>query len=314
MPGAFISYRREDSAGYAGRLFDILSSRIGREQTFMDIDAIEGGDRFTSVISQKIDAADVLLALIGPRWLAPAGARRRLDDPADFVRLEIGRALERGIRVIPVLVGGATIPSASDLPGDLRPLSERQAMEIRDSDFHIDAQQLADVVVRTMERSGALPATRKRRKFPELAAWAVIVLTLLVSGVLLLQRSRQPAAEQARARLSEAPAAGNWTASVSYDWGANYTERFVLEVHGSEVSGTAGFLGRPRSIEQGKVTGDRISFVTSSLTMTSAESDPVRDTHHYTGTIGGDRIEFTMRTDSSVSPHEPIHFTAARAD
>ena len=113
MPGVFISYRREDSAAYAGRLFDILSTEFGRENTFMDLDTIQGGDDFSVVIERKLDVSDALLAVIGAHWLSvtePNGGRR-LDNASDFVRVEIGKALERGIRVIPVLVGGGD-PSA----------------------------------------------------------------------------------------------------------------------------------------------------------------------------------------------------------
>ena len=112
----------------------------------MDLDTIEGGDDFIAVIEAKINLSDVLLAVIGTRWLTvtEANGGRRLDNPGDFVRNEIGKALERGIRVIPVLVGGAVMPRADELPDELRALSERQAVDIRDSHFHADAQQLAD--------------------------------------------------------------------------------------------------------------------------------------------------------------------------
>jgi TIR domain len=141
MPGGFISYRRDDSGGYAGRLFDILSAQFGKENTYMDLDTIEGGDDFIAVIEAKINLSDVLLAVIGTRWLTVTeqNGARRLDNPGDFVRNEIGKALERGIRVIPVLVGGAIMPRADELPDDLRALSERQAVDIRDSHFHADA-------------------------------------------------------------------------------------------------------------------------------------------------------------------------------
>ncbi len=107
MPGVFISYRREDSAAYAGRLFDILSAEFGPQNTFMDVDDIKGGDNFTTVIDRSLDVSDALLAVIGSRWLTVTeqNGGRRLDNPSDFVRVEIAKALERGIRVIPVLVG-----------------------------------------------------------------------------------------------------------------------------------------------------------------------------------------------------------------
>ena len=131
MPGVFISYRREDSAAYAGRLFDILSAEFGADNTFMDVDDIKGGDDFTTVIERKLGMSDALVAVIGEHWLTvtePNGGRR-LDNPNDFVRIEIAKALERGIRVIPVLVGGATLPHPSDLPDNLKALCERQAVE-----------------------------------------------------------------------------------------------------------------------------------------------------------------------------------------
>ena len=148
MSGVFISYRRDDSSGYAGRLFDILSVHLGRENTYMDLDTIRGGDNFATVIEEKISQCDVLLAVIGERWLTSTGenGRRRLDMANDFVRLEIAKALERGVRVIPVLVGGATMPHQDDLPDDLRPLSVHQAMDLRDAHFHADVDQLVDLL------------------------------------------------------------------------------------------------------------------------------------------------------------------------
>ena len=114
----------------------------------MDLDTIRGGDNFVTVIEEKISQCDVLLAVIGERWLTSTGenGRRRLDMTNDFVRLEIAKALERGVRVIPVLVGGATMPHQDDLPDDLRPLSFHQAMDLRDAHFHADVEQLMDLL------------------------------------------------------------------------------------------------------------------------------------------------------------------------
>ncbi|HEY0795340.1 MAG TPA: toll/interleukin-1 receptor domain-containing protein, partial [Acidisarcina sp.] len=151
MSGVFISYRREDSGGYAGRLFDILSARFGKENTFMDVDAISGGDNFVTVIEQKVGLCDVLLAVIGERWLTVTDEKgtRRLDNPGDFVSLEISKALERGVRVIPILVSKATMPRQADLPEDLRALSLREAVELRDEYFRDDANRLVDLLART---------------------------------------------------------------------------------------------------------------------------------------------------------------------
>jgi hypothetical protein len=324
MPGVFLSYRREDSSGYTGRLFDILSARFGRENTYMDLDTIEGGDDFASVINQKIGVSDVLIAVIGDRWLTvtEANGARRLDNPHDFVRIEIAEALQHGIRVIPVLVGGASLPHAQDLPDDLRPLWERQAIEIRDSHFHQDAQQLTHVLESILHGSGFRPAKwNVKRLIPALLVGAAVIIG---SGVLLF-RERQPAktealpgvdAAGARADVSpttpqaDAKIAGKWVATVKYDWGGTYQEKFDFELDGQELSGTAGLLGAARAIQEGKVAGNRITFVTK--TLTALGSDQSEDTHSYKGIIEGNAIRFTMTTASRAAEHTPIHFIATR--
>src|ERR1700733_11546405 len=108
----FISYRREEGRWSARSLYDRLTARFGRKQLFMDIDGIAPGDDFAKVIEQKVGECEVLIAVIGTRWLTSGDELqgRRLDNPEDFVRMEIATALRRGIRVIPVLVDGALIP------------------------------------------------------------------------------------------------------------------------------------------------------------------------------------------------------------
>ena len=132
MDGIFISYRRDDSAGYAGRLYDRLSAHFGADQVFMDVEGIELGTDFVTAIEQAVGSCKVLIVVIGDEWLSTtdAAGRRRLDDPHDFVRLETRVALEREIRVVPVLVGGALMPRTEELPDELKSLARRQAIEI----------------------------------------------------------------------------------------------------------------------------------------------------------------------------------------
>jgi hypothetical protein len=113
MGGIFISYRREDSAGWTGRLSEHLRGVFGAESIFMDIDTIQPGTDFTEALQTAVSSCDVLLAMIGPEWATATNASgtRRLEDPTDWVRTEIATALKRKIRVIPVLVGGASVPS-----------------------------------------------------------------------------------------------------------------------------------------------------------------------------------------------------------
>jgi len=153
VPGRiFVSYRHEETAYPAGWLFDRLVGHFGRDQIFKDIDSIELGDDFIEVITAAVGACDVLLALIGDQWLTMTGqdGRRRLDDPHDFVRLEIEAALTRNVRVIPILVEGARMPRADELPASLATLVRRQALELSPSRFDSDTRRLLKVLGRAI--------------------------------------------------------------------------------------------------------------------------------------------------------------------
>src|SRR6266496_2177474 len=144
----FINYRREDTAPYAGRLYDRLIARFGGNQVFIDIDQIEPGEDFVEVINRKVGTCDIAIVAIGPNWLRAidASGKRRLDDEEDFVRMEIVAALQRNIRVIPVLVGGAQMPRKQDLPEALAPLSRRNAIELSETRFHADVKRLIEAI------------------------------------------------------------------------------------------------------------------------------------------------------------------------
>jgi hypothetical protein len=144
----FINYRREDTAPYAGRLYDRLVAHFGEDQVFMDIDQIEPGEDFVEVINRKVGACEIAIISIGPKWLSVTDAtgQRRLDDSEDLVRIEILAALDRKIRVIPVLVGGASMPRRQDLPEALAPLSRRNAIELSEMRFHADVSRLIEAI------------------------------------------------------------------------------------------------------------------------------------------------------------------------
>jgi DNA polymerase III delta prime subunit len=148
----FISYRREDAAYPAGWLFDRLADRYGAGQVFKDVDSIELGDNFVEVITRAVGSCDVLLALIGREWLTTADdhGRRRLDSRDDFVRLEIEAALARRVRLIPILVDGAKMPRAEELPDSLAELVHRQALELSPARFAFDTSRLLKVLDQTL--------------------------------------------------------------------------------------------------------------------------------------------------------------------
>jgi hypothetical protein len=126
-------------------LYDRLADRFGDDQIFMDVDTIQLGADFAEVIGQAVGTCQVLLVLIGPQWLTVTGVngRRRLDDPDDFVRLEIEAALERDLRVVPILIGGTVMPRSQELPNSLAPLTRRNAFALRHDSFRADADRLA---------------------------------------------------------------------------------------------------------------------------------------------------------------------------
>ena len=152
MEGIFISYRREESAGHAGRIYDRLREKFGKDRVFMDVSAIEPGVDFVEAIDRAVGACAVLLVVIGRNWLActDAAGRRRLDDPKDFIRLEVGAALRRSIRVIPVLVQGAAMPREEGLPEELKLLARRNAIEINDTHWESDLAQLVETLERVL--------------------------------------------------------------------------------------------------------------------------------------------------------------------
>ncbi|HTE14795.1 MAG TPA: TIR domain-containing protein [Burkholderiales bacterium] len=176
MTTIFISYRRDDAAAYAGRLYDGLRERYGEDHVFMDVDRIQPGENFATVIERSVQNADVMLAVIGETWLTVTNEsrQRRLDDPEDFVRLELKAALDKGRRVIPVLVGGASMPAEHALPPVLRRLAGVQAVTMSNERWDYDAERLT----RSIDTGGK---SASRRKW----FWGVAGLAL-VAGMLAL--------------------------------------------------------------------------------------------------------------------------------
>jgi hypothetical protein len=150
--GIFISYRRQDEPNFAGRLYDRLAGHFGRDAVFMDVDTIDLGVDFAEVIDQSLARCRVMIVVIGSAWLGALDedGDRRLDNPDDYVRLEIERALASDTRVIPVLVEGATIPKSTQLPPSLASLSRRNGIAMAHASFTSDASRLIDTLDRIL--------------------------------------------------------------------------------------------------------------------------------------------------------------------
>jgi hypothetical protein len=171
MMRIFISYRRTDTAAYAGRLHDYLRAYFGDDNVFMDVTNIPAGADFVEYLETTIRSADVVLPVIGPTWLSagdPPGSR--LQDPNDMVRHEVGAALRSGKRVIPILIDGTPMPKVDQLPDDLMALSRRNAHEVRHTSFETDVQGLInkidpdgtqDVMAKPVQPSNYVPTSYK---------------------------------------------------------------------------------------------------------------------------------------------------------
>jgi hypothetical protein len=185
MPGIFINYRRDDAPGVAGRLYDHLARKFTRGRLFIDVDAIKPGLDFVKQLDTQVSQCDALLAVIGPHWLTATDnkGKRRLDDPHDYVRIEIASALKRDIPVIPVLIDGAEMPAEADLPEDLAPLARRHALELRHTRFASDA----DAIVSALHT--VLPETKEKRVLPLVAA-AVLALLLIAGAIWWLEKPK----------------------------------------------------------------------------------------------------------------------------
>lgn len=177
----FLSYRREDASGHAGRLYDALAARFGDENVFIDVDTIDPGVDFAEAITRAVGGCDALIALIGRQWLTATDeeGRRRLDDPQDFVRLELEAALEREVVVIPAYVQEAEPPRADRLPASLAPLARRQGADLRDVGWRDDVRRL----ISRLEESASAPrepAWRPNRK--SLAVAGVVGAAVLAAA------------------------------------------------------------------------------------------------------------------------------------
>jgi len=207
MGSIFLSYRREDSEGQAGRLYDDLVAVFGPDSVFMDVAAIQPGRDFRKSIDQSLNSCGVFLSLIGKSWLTAkdTSGQRRLDDPADFVRIETGAALKRDIPVIPVLVQGASAPKPDQLSDDLKELAFRNAVELTHARWDSDIEVLIKALRPYISQSGPEPEPvqpgSKLRATKSLTA--IAVLLVIVIGLALYLRPGKKVADNSANRPAE---------------------------------------------------------------------------------------------------------------
>jgi len=313
-PFVFISYRRDDSAGHAGRLEEALERACGEGSVFRDVRDIGAGEPFADVLKAALASARVVIVLIGPRWAGTtAEGGRRIDLESDVVRLEVVTALHSGCKVVPVLPSGTGRPRGEDLPVAMQPLLRRQALFLNEESWNADVDRLVKAL-------GVRSSHRGR------IAVALGGLALLVAGAatVYLQRQAHPGsgvdappanadslAQQAGAAALARELLGTWQGHVRYGWGDEYDETFQFEQFAGEVTGTATFLAYPRAIEELQVSSGHLSFVTHSAQSMGEEERQL--THRYTAQWQDADLRVRMHTTGGFDSYPPYEFTIRRA-
>lgn len=309
MAGIFVSYRRDEARHAAGRLADDLAEAFGAESIFRDIEGIEPGVDFTQALDKALGTCVVMLVVIGPRWLdmADASGGRRLDQPGDWIRVEIATALQRQTRVIPVLLEGAALPQESELPGDIQPLVRRQAFELADGRWRGDIQRLISALAkvpglnlleptRTPEPSPSPPPARRRSWWWLWGLATVLVAAVLIEGLdetdylpvddyLGVEDTRidSPRASPLRAQSDGAQYAASQPPGTSQPappdisgiWYTNAGEIYHVNQNGSEIEFYAELGGQPLGVGYGRIDGQmlRVTMTTYAYGVVSGTSN-----------------------------------------
>src|SRR5680860_1419996 len=213
----FVNYRRNDTRHVAGRLRDLIVARFGKGSVFVDVDSIEPGLDYVTAIDTAVGSCDVMLVLIGDRWLEASDDEdhRRIDDPADRLRIEIESGLRNQTRVIPVLVDSASMPTSRDLPAPLVPLARHQSTRLRHESFHNDADHLLGVVERVV--GGNAEPTDPRPPSTETdtqraARW--LSFGILLTALLALLALRSGVRDSVVSSRPQLPPDGPWASLV----------------------------------------------------------------------------------------------------
>jgi hypothetical protein len=316
----FISYRVQDTAGETGRLVDALKQYFLDEQIFLDIENLEPGVDFTEAIEHSLDACDVFLAVIGPEW---AGRRSsgglRIQEPDDWVRLEVSTALQRGIRVVPVLVDNGAMPPADQLPDDLQPMLRRQAIEISNKRWQYDTNQLIKFLV---EKAG-IPPLKKRGPAPpprpggnSRKTWTYVGVgfgmaftVLILIGVLMQQENEpvspyRPPEDSTKVPLGpeKPPAvAGLRADNVNGRWDEvdeGITSTLVLRQNGNELTVSVEMSGQVLTTGTGTIQNKNVNLNFNLLGMPTTLKAVLTDNNTMKGTYymasSGDEQAITL--------------------
>ena len=318
QPQIFISYRRDDAAGYARAVNDELVRGFGAERVFIDVDDINAGQPFSEIIQRSVGDSAVLLALIGKRWQGERdGAAPRIFEAGDLVRQEVAAGLGQGPARHPGVArrrGHARPGAAAAGPRRLgraqRPRARQHALRGR------HGAPGARSARRARRRRGAAtdPRAASRTGGGAPPPWLAVAA---IGALWQSQRSPRPRLHRRRRACrrgaARAQVNGEWQADVTYDWdNARFSERFTFAGEADGLHGSASFLGVARGVLEGRVDAAGVSFVTRTSESSGSGGSGAAVVHRYRGRLSGDELRFVMQTEGSSSPHVPIEFVARR--
>jgi hypothetical protein len=281
MASIFISYRREDAAGHAGRLCDRLSSRFGDDRVFMDVQDIQPGQNFPQSIDTTIARCDCVIAVIGPRWLELLQARGAGED---YVRREIGSALKRGITVVPVLTGNARMPPPHDLPQDLSRLSHINALEVRDERFKDDVARLESLLHQLIAGRGLNPSPPWFRSRMVRLGLPVLIVAA-IAAAFLSTREGEPAID------------GAWLAEMQKPGQTPYRVRLQFVETGSGITGVVQYPTGDGPMLDVERDGSMVRFHTAHVPQ--FEDGPV--TIRFQAEVTGEEMRLTTTDPAGVA-------------
>jgi len=307
MARIFISYRRGDTGGYAGRLCDRLTARFGSDQVFMDIQDIQPGQNFVTSIEDTIATCDCVIVVIGPQWLETI--QKRVQSGDDFVRHEVSSALKRQITVVPVLMGRASMPAAADLPPELAELSLRNAVEIRDERFDDDVAALEKSLATGLHVPES-PGVGSRPRFAgrRLVAIGLLVIASATAGYFLFRpasrvgnASTAPAIDARTASTSVTPGVptidGEWVAEMQKPGQQPFRIRLSFRRVGDSIGGMVRYPTGDGPMHDVTLKGRTLTFYTTHVPQ--FESSPA--TIRFQGEVAADSIRLMATDDAGIS-------------
>jgi hypothetical protein len=296
MASIFISYRREDSGGHAGRLCDRLTARFGDDRVFLDIQDIRPGQNFATSIEDTIATCDCVIAVIGSHWLETMQQRAQASD--DFVRHEIAAALKRRVTVIPVLMGGAHMPAAHDLPAELAELSLLNAIEIRDERFDQDVVVLETFLAGILHVPASPVAELRSGLARRLSIVVPIVLACAIAAYVMLRPGQKAAGPMASAPGIDAPVIdGDWVAEMRRPGQPPFRIRLRFARAGNSLGGMVQYPTGDGPMHDVVLKGRTLTFYTTHVPQFESAPATVR----FQAEVTGDHIQLMATDDAGVS-------------